>query len=126
MIQIDPIQFLIQAAALEAWVVFAAAVYSVIEKYISDLNDHQTSLLTAYVIWFFMGMLGAHRIFCKHIMSGLAQLLLTFVLFLISLAFGYIYIFAIPVVLWWLYDASQISGWVGRMESSEAAAPSST
>jgi TM2 domain-containing membrane protein YozV len=124
MIQIDPIQFLIQAAALAAWVMLAAVVYSVIEKAISGFSDQETSMLTVYVLWFFMGMLGAHRIFCKHILSGMTQLLLTFVLFLASLAFGYYLLFAIPAVLWWLFDVSQISGWIRRGDAAAATVPS--
>jgi hypothetical protein len=124
MIQIDPIQFLIQAAALAALVFIAAGVYSFVEKYIDGLDEHSTNMLTGYALWFFMGMLGAHRIFCRRILSGLAQLLLTFVLFLMALAFGYIYVFAIPAVLWWLYDASQLAGWIRHGEATAIAEPS--
>jgi hypothetical protein len=123
MLQIDPVQFLYQAAALAVWTLLAAAVYAMLERAISGLNVHDTSLLTAYTVWFFMGMLGAHRIFCQHIYSGMAQLLLTFVLFLASLAFGYYFLFAIPPLLWWLFDATQIPGWVKAQETRAATAP---
>jgi TM2 domain-containing membrane protein YozV len=120
MIAIDPIQFLIQAAALAAWVIFAAVVYSVIERALSDVDDRSTAMITAYALWLFMGLVGAHRIFTKRIPSGLAQLVLTFILFLLSLAFGYPYLFAIPAVLWWLYDLTQIGGWVKTMDLTPA------
>jgi hypothetical protein len=32
MLQIDPVQFIIQAVALAAWVCLAAAIYSAVEK----------------------------------------------------------------------------------------------
>jgi hypothetical protein len=124
MLVIDPIQFLIQAAALVAWIVLAAAVYSVAEKAISGFNNHETTLLTAYVLWFFMGLLGAHRIFCGHILSGLGQLVLTFGLFLAWLAFGYAYFLAIPPLLWWLYDVFQIPEWVRNMPEQPVEAAS--
>jgi TM2 domain-containing membrane protein YozV len=83
-------------------------------------------LLTAYALWFFMGLVGAHRIYCGRIMSGLAQLALAFVLLIAALALGRVYIFAIPIVLWWLFDASQISAWVRTMNVEAATAPSSS
>jgi hypothetical protein len=124
MLQIDPIQFLIQAAGLSAWILVAAFIYSLVERATSGFSEQDTSLLTAYVLWFFLGLVGAHRMFCKHILSGMAQLVLTFVLFLASLAFGYVYLFAIPPLLWWLFDATQVAGWVRNAEPGAFTAPS--
>jgi TM2 domain-containing membrane protein YozV len=126
MIQIDPIQFLMQAAALVGWILAAAIVVSVVERAVSGLNERDTTLLTAYALWFFLGIVGAHRIFCRRIMSGLGQLALTFGLFLLSLATGYVYVLAIPVVLWWLFDVTQIAGWVRTLETEPAAVPSAS
>jgi hypothetical protein len=41
MLQIDPIQFITQAVALSVWVLIAAAVYSVVEKFVDARQDNQ-------------------------------------------------------------------------------------
>lgn len=61
------------------------------------------SVAVAYVLWFFLGYLGIHRMYCGRIGSGVTMLAftvigsLTFVIWI-----GHILLFIIGI--WWLID----------------------
>lgn len=67
------------------------------------------SVLVAYLLWFFLGVFGLHRIYLGHVVSGLLMLALWGVGTLLSvILIGYV-ILVVPF-LWWLLDAVLIPG----------------
>ena len=70
--------------------------------------------LVAYLLWFFLGMLGAHNFYLKRTGVAVAQLLLT-----LGLAFTLIGLI-IPAV-WILIDAFLIPGWIRNQNNLLAA-----
>ena len=55
----------------------------------------------AYVLWFFLGGLGIHRLYLGRTGSGVAMLLITIFLFLIAWP---------AIFVWWIVDAFLIPG----------------
>ncbi|WP_417512803.1 TM2 domain-containing protein [Minwuia sp.] len=77
----------------------------------AEYEDKRKSVLAAYVVWFFLGWLGLHRVYLGRIVSAV----LMFVLWLIGsgiTAVIWLPIFLIPWGLWWLLDAFLIPGMV--------------
>lgn len=57
----------------------------------------------AYVLWFFLGYLGIHRMYCGRVGSGVVMLALTVVGGLtVGLAIGHVLLFIVGI--WWLID----------------------
>lgn len=72
-------------------------------------DANRKSALLAYVLWFFLGWFGLHRMYLGRIGSGVAMLLLQGVSWLTHfILIGYLG-FAI-LALWWLIDAILIPG----------------
>lgn len=72
-------------------------------------DANRKSALLAYVLWFFLGWFGLHRMYLGRIGSGVAMLLLQGVSWLTHfILIGYVG-FAI-LALWWLIDAILIPG----------------
>ncbi len=72
---------------------------------------NERSVVVAYLLWFFLGWLGLHRIYLGRIFSGLVMLLLWgagtgLAIVLIG------YLLLIPWALWWCLDAILIPGMV--------------
>lgn len=64
-------------------------------------DANRKSAFVAYMLWFFLGVFGAHNFYLKRINVGLIQLILTLI------------VVALPiVVIWVLVDAFFIPGWV--------------
>lgn len=83
-----------------------------------DANKKSTA--TAYILWFFLGMLGAHRFYLDETGTGAAILILTLVsVLLMVVAIGFATIL-IPVV-WVFVDLFLIPGLV-RTHNNELAA----
>jgi len=68
-------------------------------------------VLVAYLLWFFLGPLGIHRIYSNRVTSGVVMLVLCiawvplfFVLIGIPMVFG--------LMIWWFVDAFLIPGWI--------------
>ena len=73
-------------------------------------DANKKSLLVSYLLWFFLGMFGAHRFYQGRTGSAVAQLLL----FLLG-AFTWILFIGVFIVgavgIWVLVDAFLIPGW---------------
>jgi TM2 domain-containing membrane protein YozV len=72
-------------------------------------DANKKSVIIAYLLWFFLGMFGIHRLYLGRIASGLILLLLT----LVAGALYWIFIGMVLMVipgLWWLIDALLIPG----------------
>lgn len=74
---------------------------------------NRSSVLVAYIIWFFLGFFGLHRMYCGRWLSGLLMLglhgfsWLTWYIGIGIIGFGIL-------GLWWLIDALLIPGMVRR------------
>lgn len=62
---------------------------------------HRKSTGAAYLLWFFLGFLGAHRFYLGRTGTGIAQLLMC--LSVVGI---------IPLAFWWLIDGFRIPGMV--------------
>ena len=72
---------------------------------------NQKSTAAAYLLWFFLGFLGAHRFYAGRTGSGVAMLLLWVVSF--ALTFIAIGVFGfVALGLWWLVDGFLVAGWI--------------
>ncbi|TQS73953.1 TM2 domain-containing protein [Rhodobacteraceae bacterium] len=75
------------------------------------IANEKKSALIAYLLWFFLPMLGVHRFYLDRWLSGLVML----ALFGIGTALAVILIGYIPLAvvgLWWLIDALLIPGMI--------------
>ena len=69
----------------------------------SDIIYEEKNVVLAYVLWFFLGMVGAHRFYLGKIKTGVAMLLLTVVGWSTSVILvGFLFLFAAGI--WWLID----------------------
>ena len=77
----------------------------------AQYDIEKKSLLAAYVLWFFLGYIGAHRFYLGRPLSGLIMLALSAVTLVLSLvSFGVLGFLWFVVGLWWLIDALLIPG----------------
>lgn len=71
------------------------------------------SLVLAYLIWFFLGYGGVHRMYLGRWISGLVMLLIFGVSLLLTVVFvGYLGLGVI--ILWWMIDALLLPGMAQR------------
>lgn len=71
-------------------------------------------MIVLYVVWFFLGSLGVHRMVTGRLASGVAMLLLHGMGWLTIWLLGLGLLFWIPLGVWWLVDAFLIPGWSRR------------
>jgi TM2 domain-containing membrane protein YozV len=64
-------------------------------------DANKKSVLVAYVLWFFLGLFGAHNFYLKRIGVGVAQLILTITV-----------IGSVITLVWIIVDAFLIPSWV--------------
>lgn len=93
------------------------------------MNDAQTmmvydatkkSMLVSYVLWWFLGMFGAHRFYLGRIPSAVAMLVITLVSALLTIVFiGFIGLGAVGI--WWIIDAFMIPSIVKELNLKLAA-----
>jgi len=62
------------------------------------------SMLLAYILWFFLGLLGVHRFYLGKGGTGALMLILCLIGGALAM-FGIGFIFLIPLGIWWLLDA---------------------
>lgn len=67
------------------------------------------SVAVAYVLWFFLGYLGIHRMYCGRVGSGVAMLALT-VIGSMTFAAGVGHLMLFVVSIWWLIDLFLTAG----------------
>lgn len=69
------------------------------------------SLLIAYLLWWFLGSLGVHRMYAGRVASGVAML----VVFVVSLALTIVavgFVGLLVIGAWWLVDAILLPGMI--------------
>lgn len=71
----------------------------------SEVEKKKRNLVVAYLLWFFLGALGAHRFYFKKTGTGIAMLLMV----VLTIGFG-----AIITGIWALVDAFLMPGWQQR------------
>lgn len=77
----------------------------------AQYDIEKKSLLVTYLLWFFLGYVGAHRFYLGRPLSGFLMLALSTVVLLLSLvSFGFLGFLWAIVGLWWLIDALLIPG----------------
>ena len=77
----------------------------------AQYDIEKKSLLVAYLLWFFLGYVGAHRFYLGRPVSGLIMLILSAVTLVLTLvSFGFLGFVWAVVGLWWLIDALLIPG----------------
>jgi TM2 domain-containing membrane protein YozV len=80
----------------------------------AQYDIEKKSPVVAYVLWFFLGYVGAHRFYLGRPLSGFLMLALSAITLVLSLvSFGFLAFLWVVVGLWWLIDAVLIPGIVG-------------
>ena len=84
----------------------------------AQYDIEKKSLIVAYVLWLFLGYVGAHRFYLGRPLSGFIMLALSAVTLLLSVvSFGLLGFLWLVVGLWWLVDALLIPGIVAGRNS---------
>ena len=79
------------------------------------VTNEAKSVGAAYLLWFFLGTLGAHRFYLGKIGGGVAQLIL-FVLGWITMSVGVGVVLLIALGIWWIVDAFLIPGIIANQK----------
>jgi len=66
-----------------------------------EVKNQGKNMVVAYVLWYFLGIVGGHRFYLGKKGSAIAQLILTLTL-----------IGAVITAIWWLVDAFLVHTWV--------------
>jgi TM2 domain-containing membrane protein YozV len=72
-------------------------------------DANRKNVLVAYLLWFFLGLFGAHNFYLKRITVGLIQLVLTVTV-----------VGSVVSFVWMLVDAFFIPGWVRNLNHALA------
>ena len=84
----------------------------------AQYDIEKKSPVVAYVLWFFLGYIGAHRFYLGRPLSGFLMLALSGVVLLLTLVtFGVLGFLWFVVGLWWLVDALLIPGMAASSNS---------
>lgn len=77
----------------------------------AQYDIEKKSLVVAYVLWAFLGYVGAHRFYLGRPLSGLIMLVLSAITLVVTLvSFGLLGFLWFVVGAWWLIDALLIPG----------------
>ena len=74
------------------------------------VNSSAPNIFVAYLIWFFLGYLGIHRMFLGQ-PKGVIMLIVCALSFVLSIVMVGVLGFFI-LFIWWVYDAIQIPKWI--------------
>jgi TM2 domain-containing membrane protein YozV len=78
---------------------------------IMEYHARSRSALLAYLLWFFLGFAGAHRMYAARVPTGILQLLVHGLGWLTTpILVGWVFIALWAV--WWVIDAILIPGWI--------------
>ena len=81
------------------------------DRALAQYDIEKKSLLVAYLLWFFLGYVGAHRFYLGKSLSGFVMLAFSAAVLLLTLvSFGVLGFLWALVGLWWLIDALLIPG----------------
>ena len=75
-----------------------------IEQYISN---EKKSLIVAYILWFFLGAVGAHRFYVGKTITGILMIVVLIISGILTLVtFGLATaVTMLPITIWWVIDA---------------------
>jgi TM2 domain-containing membrane protein YozV len=77
----------------------------------AQYDIEKKSLLVAYLLWAFLGYVGAHRFYLGRPLSGVLMLALSGIVLLVTLvSFGLLSFLWFIVAVWWFIDALLIPG----------------
>ena len=83
----------------------------VMDRVSAQYDIEKKSLLVAYLLWAFLGYVGAHRFYLGRPVSGFIMLALSGAVLLITLvSFGLLSFLWVIVAIWWFIDALLIPG----------------
>lgn len=75
----------------------------------SELEQKKLSTVVGYILWFFLGQLGAHRFYTRKIGSAVAMLVLEILGWLTAIILiGFVFLAIVGV--WWIVDAFLLHG----------------
>ena len=66
------------------------------------MNMEGKNMIVAYLLWWFLGVLGVHRFYLRRVGTGITQLLLTVIGWALIVTIGYVLIIA--WFIWWALD----------------------
>jgi TM2 domain-containing membrane protein YozV len=94
---------------------------SMTDRAYAQYDIEKKSLLVAYLLWFFLGYVGAHRFYLGRPLSGLIMLAFSAITLLLTfVSFGVLGFLWFAIGLWWLIDALLIPGIVAGRNSRVA------
>ena len=93
----------------------------VVDRASAQYDIEKKSLLVAYLLWAFLGYVGAHRFYLGRPLSGFIMLALSGVMLLLTLiSFGFLSFLWVIVAIWWFIDALLIPGIAANRNSRTA------
>ena len=93
----------------------------VMDRASAQYDIEKKSLLVAYLLWAFLGYVGAHRFYLGRPLSGFIMLALSGLTLLVTfVSFGLLGFLWVIVAIWWFIDALLIPGLAGRSNSRTA------
>jgi TM2 domain-containing membrane protein YozV len=67
----------------------------------SEVKSNGKSMIVGYILWYFLGLFGAHRFYTGRTGSAIAQLILSITL-----------VGMIATFIWWVIDAFNLHNWI--------------
>jgi TM2 domain-containing membrane protein YozV len=88
----------------------------------SETNPNAKSPAVAYLLWFFVGGVGAHRFYMGRVGSGIGMMALAIASLILS--FFLIGLIGYPILfVWWVVDAFLINRWLQESRTETAGTP---